>query len=364
MEGPRPRASEKFLKMTAPTNTTNTAATSSPATSNPQYQNQQVYESGLEVAEPNAWNRTNNDIHLPEVSPYNHSEAKTTTFPEVADDPLSWHHYHKQNPNLEVSSSPSVASAAPYYYAAAGQQHPPGYHQPPPGSPGYGSGSLDGDGSGKGKKATVCGMRRKVCYIVMGVAIVIVVAAIAVGLGVGLAMKKDGSKSSSGYVCSLLSFFHKPTLFFISFACSPLPFLISSFSNESHNTRFSRKLTPQTSNSTTTTPATSTANATITCPAADNVTYSSPDAPKRTFRMICGHDFNSADGATDLTSENATTMAACIDLCASKGDDCVGAGWGDYYGNHVCWMKSKLGTMNVSGNWYFAVDVNKTSAAA
>ncbi|KAK0374712.1 hypothetical protein CLIM01_07910 [Colletotrichum limetticola] len=310
MEGPRPRASEKFLKMTAPTNNT--------TTSNPQYQNQQVYESGLEVAEPNAWNRTNNDIHLPEVSPYNHSEAKTTTFPEVADDPLSWHHYHKQNPNLEVSSSPSVASAAPYYYAAAGQQHPPGYHKPPPGSPGYGSGSLDGDGSGKGKKATVCGMRRKVCYVVMGVAIVLVVAAIAVGLGVGLAMKKSENKSSSG---------------------------------------------PQTSNSTTT-PATSTANATITCPAADNVTYSSPDAPKRTFRMICGHDFNSADGATDLTSENATTMAACIDLCASKGDDCVGAGWGDYYGNHVCWMKSKLGTMNVSGNWYFAVDVNKTSVAA
>ncbi|KAK1671483.1 hypothetical protein BDP55DRAFT_732168 [Colletotrichum godetiae] len=291
--------------MTAPTNTT-TSTTKPP-------QQQQVYESGLEVVEPNAWNR--NDIHLPEVSPYNHSEAKTTTFPEVADDPLSWHHYHKQNPNLEVSSSPSITSAAPHYYAAAGQQHPPGYHQPPPGSPGYGSGSLDGDGSGKGK-AKMCGIRRKVCYIVMGVAIVLIVAAIAVGLGVGLAMKKSdsGNKSSSG--------------------------------------------------NSTTTPATSTKNATIICPAADNATYSSPDAPKRTFRMICGHDFNSADGATDLTSENATTMAACIDLCASKGDDCVGAGWGDYYGNHVCWMKSKLGTMNVSGNWYFVVDVNKTSVAA
>ncbi|OHE95648.1 hypothetical protein CORC01_09080 [Colletotrichum orchidophilum] len=309
MEGPRPRASEKFLKMAVPTLKT----TAKPQ----QQQHQQQYESGLEVAEPNAWNR--NDIHLPEVSPYNNADAQTTTLPQVVDDQLSWHHYHKQSPNLDATT-PSVtsAAAAPYYFAAGtGQQHPPGYHQPPPGSPG--SGSLDGAGDGNGKtRTTMCGVRRKVCYVIMGVAIVLAVAAIAVGLGVGLAMKKSGGSSGN----------------------------------------------KSTSGNSTTTPPTSTRNAVITCPSSDNATYASPDAPARTFRLICGHDFNSANGATDLTSENATTMATCIDLCASKGPDCVGAGWGDYYGNHVCWMKSKLGTMNVSGNWYFAVDVNETSVAA
>ncbi|GKT53722.1 hypothetical protein ColTof4_05887 [Colletotrichum tofieldiae] len=277
-----------------------------------QHQHQQQYDSGLEVADTQGpWSR--NDIPLPEVTPYIHVDAKTASAPQVADDPLAWHHYYKQNPGLEVASPPSVATSGGYggttaaaaaAYGANGQQHPPGYHHPPPTSPE--PKSLDADGQRK-----LCGVRRKLCYIIMGVAIVLAVAAIAVGVGTGLAF---GRRSQSG-----------------------------SDSSSDNST------TPE-----------STKTATITCPASENATFSAQDAPARRFRLLCGHDFNSEDGAIDLSSANATTMAACIDLCAAEAG-CVGAGWGDYYGSHLCWMKSRLGEMNVSGNWLFAVDVDETT---
>ncbi|KAF9877305.1 hypothetical protein CkaCkLH20_05005 [Colletotrichum karsti] len=275
------------------------------------------YESGLEVVHPLPWNP--NDVPLPEVSPYPHLDARTLSTPQVADDPASWHHYHlKKNPGLEVAaagptSSSSVMSPGGYSSTLYGgsqdgtqQLHPAGYHRPTTSE----SKSVDGFGMGP----RVCGMRRKVFYIVMAVAIIFVVAAIAIGLGAGLAFgrKPAGDKSSGS---------------------GSLPSGVES---------------------------TKTAN--ISCPASDNSTFSAQAEPDRLFRLICGHDYNSEDGAIDLTSENATTMANCIDRCANR-TECVGAGWGDYYGNHVCWMKSRLGKPNVSGNWLFAVDLNGTDAS-
>ncbi|KAF4824044.1 hypothetical protein CGCTS75_v010296 [Colletotrichum tropicale] len=284
----------------------------------------QEYESGLEVVQPLPWNP--NDVPLPEVAPYNHLDAKTLSTPQVANDPASWHHYHlKKNPGLEVAAAPasspdasSVMSPGGYSSTLYGgsqdsthayyQQHPPGYHRP---SSKKGS-SVDGLGMGP----RVCGMRRKVFYIAMAVAIVFVIAAIAIGLGAGLAFGRKSSGQSGGS------------------GSGNLPTGVES---------------------------TKTAN--ITCPASDNSTFSAQDEPDRLFRLICGHDYNSADGAIDLTAENATTMANCIDRCANR-SECVGAGWGDYYGNHVCWMKSRLGKPNVSGNWLFAVDLNGIDASS
>ncbi|KAK1595376.1 uncharacterized protein LY79DRAFT_668148 [Colletotrichum navitas] len=257
------------------------------------HQDEQEFESGLEVvAAPSPWRP--NDIPLPEVVPYAHVDAKPALAPHVADDALAWNHYYKQNPGLEVAPVSPYSSA----YGPGGQQHPPGYHHPS--ATPLSQRSLDADGQRK-----LCGVRRKLCYIVMAVAIVIAVAAIAIGVGVGLAVGRR-SQGDSGDSTNLES----------------------------------------------------TKNATITCPAKDNATFSAQDNPARHFRLLCGHDYNSADGAIDLSSQNTTTMAACIDLCAAHAD-CVGAGWGEYYGNRVCWMKSRLGEMNTSGNWLFAVDVNK-----
>ncbi|EFQ24877.1 uncharacterized protein GLRG_00021 [Colletotrichum graminicola M1.001] len=262
------------------------------------HQDQQEYESGLEVVDaPSPWRP--NDIPLPEVVPYAHAhvDAKTALAPHIADDAIAWHNYYKQNPGLEVAPVSSYSPAASAY-GPGGQQHPPGYHHLP--ATPLGQRSLDTDGQRK-----LCGVRRKLCYIVMVVAIVIVVAAIAIGVGVGLAVGRRSQRDSG-----------------------------NSINIES------------------------TEHATITCPAKDNATFSAQGNPARHFRLICGHDFNSGDGAIDLSSQETTTMAACIDLCAAH-TDCVGAGWGDYYGSRICWMKSRLGEMNTSGKWLFAVDVNK-----
>ncbi|TEA12235.1 hypothetical protein C8034_v006228 [Colletotrichum sidae] len=297
-----------------------------------QHQSPQHYESGLEVAHPLPW--TPQDIALPELAPYNHVDAKTISTPQVADaqSPWSWPHDHKKGGFLtDASSAPepvvtpggySVSSstglANPYY-----QQHPAGYHHPPPSSstPPL---PLPKTPSGERRK---CGLRRRTFYIIMAVVLVFVVAAIAIGLGAGLAFagrRKDGSSSgSSGFVPPSNPPFP--------------PFGAGDFET------------------------TKTAN--ITCPKSDNTTFAAQDNPARHFRFICGHDYNSGEGSIDLAQQNTTTTAACIDLCAAK-SECVGAGWGDYYGNHVCWMKSKLGRPNVSGNWYFAVDLNGTNASS
>ncbi|KAK1995198.1 hypothetical protein LX36DRAFT_659825 [Colletotrichum falcatum] len=257
-----------------------------------QQQDQQEYVSGLEVAAPGPWNP--NDIPLPEVVPKaaaaaeeeEEDDAKTASPPpHAADDAHSWHHYYKQNPGLEVSPA----------YGPGGQKHPPGYHHPPAVS--LDQKSLDVDGQRK-----LCGMRRKLCYVIMVVTAIFGLAAISIGVGVSLASRSaDDSKNIE-----------------------------------------------------------STKTATIVCPAKDNDTFSAQVHPSRHFRLICGHDFNSADGAIDLASRNVSTMAACIDLCAAN-DQCVGAGWGNYYGSTTCWMKSRLGNMNTSGNWLFAVDVDKAA---
>ncbi|KAK1987253.1 hypothetical protein LZ30DRAFT_580461 [Colletotrichum cereale] len=282
------------------------------------HQDQQEYESGLEVvpaaaaAAPGPWRRDGDGIPLPEVAPYAHAhahaysdaDAKSASAPQVADDAVAWHHYYKQNPGLEVAAVPaspySPYSPAAPAYGPGGQQHPPGYHHPL--STSSDRKSLDADGQRK-----LCGVRRKLCYIIMGVAIVFAVAAIAIGVGVGFALGRPSQNGSSN-----------------------------------------------------STNLESTKTAVITCPAKDNATFSAQDHPTRHFRLICGHDFNSGEGAIDLSSANATTMAACIDLCAAD-QECVGAGWGDYYGSHLCWMKSRLGEMNTSGNWLFAMDLDKTS---
>jgi len=46
-------------------------------------------------------------------------------------------------------------------------------------------------------------------------------------------------------------------------------------------------------------------------------------------------------------------MTECINTCAEQ-EGCVGAGWGDYNGRDVCWLKSKLATAQKSSAWYFA----------
>lgn len=100
-----------------------------------------------------------------------------------------------------------------------------------------------------------------------------------------------------------------------------------------------------------------TKDADIICPGVNNTIYQA-DGTKKYFQVICGIDYNGKDGAVDLASENADTMADCINECASR-EVCTSAGWGSYNGNQVCFMKSSIGTPNTSQNWMFTKEVSK-----
>ena len=74
----------------------------------------------------------------------------------------------------------------------------------------------------------------------------------------------------------------------------------------------------------------------------------------KTFLLLCGHDYASADGAKEMFSEPQDGMAGCIARCAAS-TGCVGAGWGRYNSVSTCWLKRQLGTPNNSPDWTFAV---------
>jgi hypothetical protein len=84
----------------------------------------------------------------------------------------------------------------------------------------------------------------------------------------------------------------------------------------------------------------------------------------RGYLLLCGRDYSSFDGAVDIMSSvPIDTMSSCIEQCASH-NDCIGAGWGNYNGENLCWLKSALGKPNWSYNWYFAIlDVNATKSS-
>jgi hypothetical protein len=71
------------------------------------------------------------------------------------------------------------------------------------------------------------------------------------------------------------------------------------------------------------------------------------------FNIDCGHDYNSKDGAKDISHQSTSSMTECIDLCGAE-STCVGAGWGLYQGLPTCWLKSALGEPNNSPSWCFA----------
>ncbi|KAK0629245.1 hypothetical protein B0T17DRAFT_525065 [Bombardia bombarda] len=105
--------------------------------------------------------------------------------------------------------------------------------------------------------------------------------------------------------------------------------------------------------------ASSTVKSTIICPATNGTSYtSSKDSGAKKFTRLCGIDY-SGTGASDLDSKKATTMDACIDLCAAK-KDCTGAGWGfisgDSGNSHSCFMKTNLTKSHkATSDWGFGL---------
>ncbi|KAI1652636.1 hypothetical protein F4813DRAFT_377466 [Daldinia decipiens] len=152
----------------------------------------------------------------------------------------------------------------------------------------------------------ICGLRVKTFWLIVGPLIAIIIIGLAVGLGVGLAT--------------------------------------------SHNSSSNSDATPTSSH-----PSSTTGSASIACPQSNGTTYEG--AGNDPFLVLCNVDYNGnweGSGTTDIGNEETSSVEDCIDMCAGN-STCAGAGWGNYNGHYVCWMKGKLGSPQESPNWFFVI---------
>ncbi|KAI1477743.1 hypothetical protein F4774DRAFT_190276 [Daldinia eschscholtzii] len=155
-------------------------------------------------------------------------------------------------------------------------------------------------------EGTICGLRQKTFWLVIGPLIAMIVIGLAVGLGVGLATSHKSSSNSD--------------------------------------------TTPTSSH-----PSGTTASASITCPQSNGTIYEA--AGHNPFLVLCNVDYNGnweGSGTTDVGNEETSSIEDCIDMCAGN-STCAGAGWGNYNGHYVCWMKGKLGSPQNAPNWFFVI---------
>ena len=106
--------------------------------------------------------------------------------------------------------------------------------------------------------------------------------------------------------------------------------------------------------------ATITPSTSIICPSNNLTLYTPSNGTTLTssrgkgYLLICGRDYSSLAGAEEITNRQADSIETCIDRCAEV-DNCIGAGWGNYEGKQICWLKSRLGNPGWTPDWYMAV---------
>ncbi|KAI1370925.1 hypothetical protein F4677DRAFT_325235 [Hypoxylon crocopeplum] len=161
---------------------------------------------------------------------------------------------------------------------------------------------------------TILGLKKKTFWFIFGPLIALLVIGLAVGLGVGLGNNHDSSDLSS--------------------TAAPAT-------------------TPTTTSSAGTSSATA-APTPIACPQANGTIYQG--AGNDPFLVLCNVDYNgnSGGGTTDIANEETSTVEDCIDACAAN-STCAGAGWGNYQGQDICWMKGSLGQSQPAPNWFFVI---------
>lgn len=194
---------------------------------------------------------------------------------------------------------------------------------------------LPGEGlDGRRKREMICGVKRQSFWIILATGIFLAVIAIAAGVGVGVSLGNKNSKEAQ-----------PPTPSQSTSPSTPVRTLPVPLFNASTVTN------PESTNKSELIPAD------ISCPVQNLTLYSSPMTPSndRKFLLFCGRDYNVVNGATDMYDVRVDTMAECIDSCA-KQEGCVGSGWGEQGGKHVCYLKSRLGEPNLAGHWMFAVE--------
>ncbi|KAL6887177.1 hypothetical protein HDV57DRAFT_350464 [Trichoderma longibrachiatum] len=176
--------------------------------------------------------------------------------------------------------------------------------------------------------ATICGVKARLFWLLLGAVALLVVIAVAVGIGVGVGgLHKSSAETSPGTMPSQTS--HTK-------ASAPTP----------------------TSRSKTAGAPEPTSTHLLSCPQGNGTRYDVPNSHK-TFQLVCDIDYSGAGEATDVASLYTTDMEACITNCASF-IGCTGCGWGVIPGDagslHRCWLKGSLGKTHQSKpGWYFAI---------
>ncbi|KAK1774541.1 hypothetical protein QBC45DRAFT_35509 [Copromyces sp. CBS 386.78] len=193
----------------------------------------------------------------------------------------------------------------------------------------------DGDNN-KGKDERYCfglGTKRQVAWSLLAIGIFLIVVGIAVGVGVGVSSAKGGGKKDG-----------------VS-SSTPTPTSSTAHPSWTHTAN----LPPPTAYATIT-PSTS-----IICPSNNLTLYTPSNGTTLTsssrgkgYLLICGRDYSSLAGAEEITNREADSIETCIDRCAEV-DNCIGAGWGNYEGKQICWLKSRLGNPGWTPDWYMAV---------
>ncbi|KAK3938484.1 hypothetical protein QBC46DRAFT_265247 [Diplogelasinospora grovesii] len=228
------------------------------------------------------------------------------------------------------SASSTAAAYPPTYNNNSYHHHHQAHHgliPPPPPPPSQSHPPPEGGGGGE----RICGLKKQIFRAVLAIAVFLAVVGVAVGVGVGVAMHKS----------------------------DPSPAANTTSPTATNGSSSSSGTLPAPTAQGTTGP-----EQTIQCPGNNLTLYTSGVDTQKQYVLLCGRDYNSGSGSVDLYNQPTNTVGDCMDLCAEQ-QGCVGAGWGSYQGQYVCWLKSKLATPNWTPGWYFFIeDDNSTKGTS
>ncbi|KAI9150227.1 hypothetical protein HJFPF1_09984 [Paramyrothecium foliicola] len=173
--------------------------------------------------------------------------------------------------------------------------------------------------------ATICGLRRRIFWIIVAAILLVIALAVGIGVGVGVGVNEGSTNGTSDAQASGSS----TTTVISSSIMSDTPTTTTSNPNPTS--------TEPDSTSETSSASTVSSNPAITtlvsCPAANNTIFKVPGADTE-FLRVCGVDYTGRNSAVDLGHAWTPTFEDCMILCAGY-PECEGCGWGVIEGDPV-----------------------------
>ncbi|KFA64370.1 hypothetical protein S40285_10050 [Stachybotrys chlorohalonatus IBT 40285] len=193
--------------------------------------------------------------------------------------------------------------------------------------------------------ATVCGVSRRLFWMILAAVLIVLALAIGIGVGVGVGTGGGGSDDAPDAQRSGTS----------TQSSTEAPSATTTIITTAPTSTTSSTSTQASASTVTANPAITTL---VTCPAANNTEFRVPGT-QTTFLRLCGIDYSGRDSAEDLAHAWTPTMEDCIITCAGY-TGCEACSWGiledDPGSYHRCWMKRNLRrSRTMRAGWDFAV---------